>query len=81
MFETTKLVSGPCKIGAVRSGDCRAGQELTIQRARSRNFSMAGQLTTSQILKLTLQIDAACLPETPAGKKTAWARRIQALLQ
>jgi hypothetical protein len=27
-----------CKIGAVRSGDCRAGQMLTIQRARSRNF-------------------------------------------
>ena len=48
----------------VRSGDCRAGKELTIQRARSRNFSMAGQPTTSQILKLTPQIDAACLPET-----------------
>ena len=51
------------KIGAVRSGDCRAGQELTIQRARSRNLQMAGQPTTSQILKLTPQIDAACLPE------------------
>src|SRR5260370_27301915 len=50
MFEMTKLVSGH---GAVRSGDCRARQELTIQRARSRNFSMAGQPTTSQILKLT----------------------------
>jgi hypothetical protein len=29
MFEMTKLVSGHVKIGAVRSGDCRAGQELT----------------------------------------------------
>jgi len=53
-----------CKIAAVRSGDCRAGQMLTIQLARSRNFSMAGQPTTSQILKLTSQIDAASSPET-----------------